>query len=160
MALIFGNKFVKGITQFIPQDNFGETDFIDAHCLKLGISREQYIATYGVRESKELKNESTHKNILSMDQFLNESKSDFQVYHNQYSSAIDEVEKYANKMGYDLDKEEYGNAYIDAFFKPNDGQTKKDTLALYKNGKEQKKAIHVQIYGMGNKKYELNMYIN
>ena len=98
--------------------------------------------------------------MLKFNEFLNESKSDFQVYHNQYSSVIDEVEKYANKMGYDLDTEEYGNAYIDAFFKPNEGQTKKDTLALYKNGKEQKKAIHVQIYGMNDKKYELNMYIN
>ena len=104
-------------------------------------------------------NESTYTHILKMDQFLNESKSDFQVYHNQYSSAIDEVEKYANKMGYDLDTEEYGNAYVDGFFKPNDGQTKKDTLTLYKNGKEQKKAIHVQIYGMGDK-FEINMYIN
>jgi len=90
---------------------------------------------------------------------VNESQSDFQVYHNQYSSAIDEIEKYAKKMGYELDREEYANAYTDAFFKPKDGQTKKDTLTLYKNGKEQRKALHVQIYGMGNK-FELNAYIN
>jgi hypothetical protein len=62
-------------------------------------------------------------------------------------------------MGYELDQEEYGNVYIDGFFKPNDGQTKKDTLTLYKGGKEQRKALHVQIYDMGNK-FELNMYIN
>jgi hypothetical protein len=98
-------------------------------------------------------------NTLKFNEFLNESKSDFQVYHRQYSTAIDEVEKYANKMGYELDQEEYGNAYLDAFFKPNDGDTKKDTLTLYKNGKEQRKALHVQIYGMGSK-FELNMYIN
>jgi len=99
------------------------------------------------------------KFTLSQDEFLKEAKSDFVVYHNQYSSAIDEVEKYAKSMGYELDQEEYGNAYVDGFFKPNDGQTKKDTLTLYKKGKEQKKALHVQIYGMGNK-FELNMYIN
>ena len=97
---------------------------------------------------------------LKFNEFLNESKSDFQVYHNQYSAVIDEVEKYANAMGYELDSEEYGNAYIDAFFKPNEGATKKDTLTLYINRKEQRKAIHVQIYGRGNDKYELNMYIN
>lgn len=154
MALIFGNKFVKGITQHIPQDNFGETDFIDIHCTRLGISREEYIATYGVKESEDL------KHLQGITQFLNESKSEFQVYHNQYSTVIDEVEKYANLMGYELDKEEYGNAYVDAFFKPKEGATKKDTLILYKNGKEQKKALHVQIYGRGNGKYELNMYIN
>lgn len=100
------------------------------------------------------------KHLLTNEQFLNEAKSSFQVYHNQYSTAIDEVEKYANTMGYELDQEEYGNAYVDGFFKPKEGQTKKDTLTLYKNGKEQRKAIHVQIYGRGNGKYELNMYIN
>lgn len=99
------------------------------------------------------------KHLLTNEQFLNEAKSSFQVYHNQYSTVIDEVELYANTMGYELDQEEYGNAYVDAFFKPNDGQTKKDTLTLYKEGKEQRKALQVQIYGMGNK-FELNMYIN
>ena len=111
---------------------------------------------------------------MKFNEFLNESKGDFQVYHNRYSTVIDEIEKYANSMGYELDKEEYGNAYIDAFFKPKEGATKKDTLTLYKNGKEQRKAshvqlrayrftrkaLHVQIYGRGNGKYELNMYIN
>ena len=56
-------------------------------------------------------------NMLKFNEFLNESKSDFQVYHRQYSTAIDEIEKYANSMGYELDQEEYGNAYVDAFFK-------------------------------------------
>jgi len=99
------------------------------------------------------------KHIKVFEQFVTEAQSDFQVYHNKYSSAIDEIEKYAKKMGYELDREEYANAYTDAFFKPKDGQTKKDTLTLYKNGKEQRKALHVQIYGMGNK-FELNAYIN
>ena len=93
------------------------------------------------------------------EEFINE-KSDYQVYHNSYSSAIDAVETYTNSNGYDLDKDEYSKAYIDAFFKPKEGETKKDTLSLYKDGKEQKKAVHIQIYGRPNKKYELNMYIN
>jgi hypothetical protein len=100
------------------------------------------------------------KHLKEYSQFVNEAKEDFQVYHNQYSSVIDEVEKYAKSKGYDLDQEEYGNAYVDAFFKPKEGSTKKDTLALYKNGKEQRKALHIQIYGRGANKYELNMYIN
>ena len=91
---------------------------------------------------------------------VDEAANDYQVYHNQYSSAIDEVEKYAKLRGYDLDQEEYGSAYDNAFFKPKEGSTKRDTLALYKNGKEQKKALHIQIYGRGGNKYELNMYIN
>jgi len=99
------------------------------------------------------------KKVQLFESFVNE-KSDFPVYHNLYSSAINAVEAYANSKGYQLDAEEYGNAYVDAFFKPNEGRTKKDTLTLYKNGKEQKKALHVQIYNRGADKFELNMYIN
>jgi len=51
MAKYFGNKFVKGITQFIPNDNYGAMDFIEYHCNSLGITRDQYMQTYGVRES-------------------------------------------------------------------------------------------------------------
>jgi len=91
--------------------------------------------------------------------FVNESQ-DHPVYHNSYSSAINAVEQYATQLGYELDQTEYSNAYIDAFFKPKPGKTKMDTLTLYKKGKEQKKALHVQIYGMGNGRFELNMYIN
>ena len=65
------------------------------------------------------------KHLLTNEQFLNEAKQDFQVYHNQYSSAIDEVERYANSMGYELDQEEYGNAYVDACFKPNNGRLRR-----------------------------------
>lgn len=99
------------------------------------------------------------KKVQLFESFINE-KYDFPVYHNLYSSAINAVEAYANSKGYQLDAEEYGNAYVDAFFKPNEGRTKKDTLTLYKNGKEQKKALHVQIYNRGADKFELNMYIN
>jgi len=87
-------------------------------------------------------------------------KEDFAVYHNTYSAAINAIEKYANEKGYELDQEEYGNSYVDAFFKPKEGSTKKDSLKIFKNGKEQKKMLHVQIYGRQNKKFELNMYIN
>ena len=82
------------------------------------------------------------------------------VYHNTYSSAINAIEDYANSKGFELDQEEYGSAYVDAFFKPKEGSTKKDTLTLFKNGKEQRNALHIQIYGRQNKKFELNMYIN
>lgn len=100
------------------------------------------------------------KRVHLFEQFLVEASSDFVVYHRQYSTVIDEVEKYAKSQGFELDQEEYGNAYVDAFFKPKEGATKKDTLTLYKGGKEQRKALHVQIYGRGNAGYELNMYIN
>lgn len=99
------------------------------------------------------------KKIKLFENFVNE-KSEYVVYHNMYSSAINAVELYANAEGYQLDADEYGTAYVDGFFKPTSGKTKKDTLTLYKNKKEQRKALHIQIYNRGNDKYELNMYIN
>lgn len=47
----FGNKYVKGITQFIQGDHFGAMDFIDYHCQRMGISRDEFMAYYGVKES-------------------------------------------------------------------------------------------------------------
>ena len=84
----------------------------------------------------------------------------FQVYHKHLSTVIDEVEKYVNKMGYELDREEYDDKFVDASFKAREGEYKKDTLTLYKKGKEQRKALHVQIYGRDGWKYELNMFID
>jgi hypothetical protein len=52
MKQFFANKYVKGITQFIPQEHFGVMDFIDYHCQCMGISRDEYMAYYGVQESR------------------------------------------------------------------------------------------------------------
>jgi hypothetical protein len=43
--------------------------------------------------------------------------------------------------------------------KPSEGKTNSFSIELFKDGKEQKKMLHIQIYGMKNK-YELNAYIN
>jgi len=98
------------------------------------------------------------KHIKLFEEFINESE--YQVYHNTYGTAIDAVEEYAISRGFVLDKTEYSNSYLDAFFKPKPGKTKSDSFSLYKNDKEQKKKLHVQIYNRGNDKFELNMYIN
>jgi len=63
MNQFFGNKYVKGITQFIQADHFGTMDFIDYHCQKMGISRNEYMAYYGMQESvlNEEEKQSTDK---------------------------------------------------------------------------------------------------
>lgn len=47
MPLIFGKKYIKGITQFIPMDHFGPMDFIDFHAARAGVSRQVWISTFG-----------------------------------------------------------------------------------------------------------------
>lgn len=57
------NKYVKGITQFIQADHFGTMDFIDYQCESLGLSRDEYMAYYGIKESvnEEEKKQSTDR---------------------------------------------------------------------------------------------------
>jgi hypothetical protein len=57
------NKYVKGITQFIQAEHFGTMDFIDYHCQSMGLSRNEYMAYYGISESlnEEEKKQSTDK---------------------------------------------------------------------------------------------------
>lgn len=98
------------------------------------------------------------KHTLLFEQFLTEKKSDYQVYHNTYSAAISAALEYAQKNGYTCDEDDIWNKISMGDKKPKDGVTNKFTITLYKDGKEQKKALQIQVYGMGNK-YELNTYI-
>ena len=106
---------------------------------------------------------STFNKIKRVDENkLAEGSEDFPVYHPSYGSAINAIEDYATKRGVTLDQEEYRMTYQDGFFKPKPGDTKSDTLSIFKDGKELKKALSVQIYnrGVDGNTFELNMYIN
>lgn len=64
MKQFFGNKYIKGLTQFIQAEHFGTMDFIDYQCQSMGISRDEYMSYYGVKESVEIseeKKQSTDK---------------------------------------------------------------------------------------------------
>lgn len=90
---------------------------------------------------------------------LSEAKKDYEVYHNTYSSAVDEALEFAEKRGYEVDKEEVANRIGSGPKRPKEGQTNRFSLSLKKDGKEQKVQLHFQIYGM-REKYELNAYIS
>lgn len=94
---------------------------------------------------------------------LQESSSDYVIYHNTLTACVQEMEKYATKKGYHLDKEEMADEIGMGPAKPKSGNTNKYTLTLYKNDVNQKKAIHFQVYNRGVKsgnEYELNVYIS
>lgn len=92
---------------------------------------------------------------------INEGKSDnsYEIYHKSYTSAINAALDYAEKKGYTYDKEETADKIGAGPKKPSEGKTNRFTITLKKDDKEQKKALHIQVYGMGEK-YELNCYIN
>ncbi len=90
---------------------------------------------------------------------MDEGKSDYQVYHNTFSSAAQTGVTYAKSRGYDISDEEIWTEISVGKPKPEEGNYNRYSLKLIKNGKEQKKMLHMQIYNTGNK-YELNAYIN
>lgn len=99
------------------------------------------------------------KHIKLFEGFLKESKNDYQVYHNTYSSAVNAALEYAKLRGYDVVEDDVWDQISIGPKKPADGKTNKATISLVKDGKAQRKALHIQIYGMGNR-YELNAYIS
>ncbi len=91
---------------------------------------------------------------------IEEAKDEYQIYHRSYTSAVQEIENYAKKRGYELSEDEMFDSIGSGPRKPQEGVTNKFTLTLYKNGNPQKKALHAQIYGRGTEGYELNQYIS
>lgn len=107
---------------------------------------------------------------------MNEAK--YQIYHYTYTSAINTALEYAEKQGYEYDKEETASKIGMGPKKPSDGKTNRFSIELTKGGKPQKKQLHIQVYGMGTYKrnnsdgskvrslsggqneYELNCYIS
>lgn len=87
------------------------------------------------------------------------TKNSYEVYHKTYSGAIQEALNYAEKKGYQYSEDDVWNRISMGKKKPSEGSTNKATITLFKDGKEQKKALHIQVYGMKNS-YELNAYIN
>jgi hypothetical protein len=96
----------------------------------------------------------------STNENINESKKeDYKIYHDSYTSAINSALNYAEKKGYEYDKEESAEKIGLGPKKPSEGKTNKFSINLTKDGKPQRKNLQIQVYGMGNK-YELNCYIN
>ena len=90
---------------------------------------------------------------------LKEGKKDYEIYHKTFTSAVEEVEKFAEKNGYEIDSDEMFNKVGTGPKKPSVGKTNEYHLTLMKNGKEDRKKLHFQVYGMKTQ-YELNMYIS
>jgi hypothetical protein len=96
-------------------------------------------------------------NIVKTNDRVDEAKSStgYELYHRDFSSAMQHAYKHAKaKLGVDVDPDEIWSKVAMGPSKPSKGKTNSYRL-LDKGGK---KAIQVQVYGMDNGKYELNMY--
>jgi hypothetical protein len=99
------------------------------------------------------------KERLASNGRMDEAKSDYEVYHKDYSGAVQAAIKQAEKRGFEVDMDDWHDKVATGPKKPSAGKTNSFSVKLKKDGKESKKALHLQVYNMDNHKYELNMYI-
>ena len=87
---------------------------------------------------------------------LNAAKSatGYEIYHKDFSSAMQHAYKFAKSKGVTVDPNEIDNKVASGPRKPSNGKTNSYTLDT-----DKKQKVHIQVYNTGNK-YELNMYIS
>ena len=95
---------------------------------------------------------------LTLKGAMGEAKSDYEVYHKSYTSAIQAAKEYAEKQGYEINDDDSFTKIGLGPRKPSEGKTNRFSIELSKDGKVQKKMLQIQVYGMKNS-YELNCYI-
>jgi hypothetical protein len=95
---------------------------------------------------------------IKLTSLVKEAKSDYEVYHDSYTSAINAAKAYAEKKGYTINDDDSFRKIGMGPKKPSEGKTNKFSIELSKDDKVQKKQLHIQVYGMKTK-YELNCYI-
>ena len=170
-----GSKFVSGEIKNAPNKNYIYLKLTD---IKFGNDVIKMLKSkFGI----DAKIDKTFGNIPSVSfaskKVVSEAKSDYAVYHKTYTSAIQSAREYAEKKGYEIDDDDSFRQIGMGPKKPSDGKTNRFSIQLTKDGKPQKKHLHIQVYGMGTYKrnpdgsktrslhggqneYELNAYIN
>lgn len=115
-------------------------------------------AQKGTKNFKYTQSNSKVKGIIES---VNEA--DYKVYHKSFTASADEARKFAEKRGFEIDEDDWqsqiglGGRNIKS--RPSVGKTHNFTVGLLKDGKPQRKALQISVYGMKNG-YELNAYIN
>ena len=82
------------------------------------------------------------------------SSSGYDLYHRDFSSAMQHAYAHAKKKGYVVSNDDIDNKVAMGPKKPSSGKTNKYILDTNK-----KQKVHIQVANLDNKRYELNMYI-
>jgi hypothetical protein len=82
------------------------------------------------------------------------SASGYDLYHRDFSGAMQHAYAHAKKKGFIVDKDEIDDKVAMGPKRPSKGKTNSYIL-----GTNKKKNVHIQVANLDNKKYELNMYM-
>src|SRR5210317_2551540 len=92
------------------------------------------------------------------------SESINEDYYKSASDAADAARKYAEKKGFEIDEDDWQTQIAMGGkhnrLRPGVGKTHSFSVGLTKNGKPQRKALNISLYGMDSGKFELTYYIN
>jgi hypothetical protein len=88
-----------------------------------------------------------------------EEGSDYPLYHSTFTAAAQAATNLAKKRGFEIDDDDWFNQVSTGPKKPGKGKTNRYIVKVTKNGKETKKRLAFQVYGMDSGKYELNAYV-
>jgi len=118
-----------------------------------------YTLSISGKNTSDVDNKNIQKVIASkIKESVTEAKSDYEVYHKSYTSAIQAARAYAEKKGYEINDDDAFTKIGMGPRKPSEGKTNRFDIELSKDGKVQRKKLQIQVYGMKNS-YELNAYI-
>ena len=84
------------------------------------------------------------------------SSSGYELYHKQFSGAMQHAYKFAKSKGVIVDPDEIDSKVASGPRKPSSGKTNKYILGTNKKNTQ----VHIQVANLDNKRYELNMYID
>ena len=151
-----GSKMVKGHVENAPNRNYIYLKLTD---IKFGNDVVKMLKSkFGI----DAKVDKTFGNIPTVSfaskKVVSEKKSDYEVYHKSYTSAIEAAREYAEKKGYEINNDDAFTKIGMGPRKPSEGKTNRFDIELSKDGKVQRKKLQIQVYGMRNS-YELNAYI-
>ena len=100
--------------------------------------------------------------MTKFESFITEKKESYPLYHDSYTSAIDAGIEYAKKQKFETDAEELAKIVGMDSKRPKSGQTTKVHIPLYKDGKKQRKMLHISVYNRETKSkpFELTAYVS
>lgn len=107
------------------------------------------------KDGKVVKNSPKKTNI---------KEQDSDTYFNTFSAAAEYARESAEKKGYEIDSDSwssqitFGGKYTRS--RPAEGVNHTFNIELLKDGKPQRKALTISVYGMPSGKFELTHYIN
>lgn len=115
-------------------------------------ARAKFVKKYGSNEEK-MRYESVE---------LDEARGQDELYFDTYSAAVQYAKAKAEKMGYEVEEDDWFRQVTTGKGKPGRGKTTRHVLKLTKNGKPTRKGLAIQVYNRetDKKPYELNSYVS